>query len=70
MKFRDGMWLVAVGKQLEYAVEVYSITESENGKGWSLVCPTEKIQSSSDSLNLRTVNIVKDTIPSVGTESF
>lgn len=58
MKFRDGMWLVAEGKQLEYAEEVYTVTHSKDGKGLSLLCPTKKIRKRSDSLNLSTLTIV------------
>jgi alpha-D-xyloside xylohydrolase len=58
MKFRDGMWLVAEGKRLEYAEEVYSMSETQDGKGLSLLCPTRKIQNRSDSLNLSTLHIV------------
>ena len=57
MKFRDGMWLVAEDKRPEYAEEVYSITEGEDGKALSLLCPTRKILSRSDSLNLPTLTI-------------
>lgn len=60
MRFRDGMWLVAEGKRLKYAAEVYSVTESEDGKGLSLLCPTKKIQSRADSLNLPTLTIVSN----------
>jgi alpha-D-xyloside xylohydrolase len=58
MKFRDGMWLVAEGKRTEYAEEVYSITNREDGKGLSLLCPTKKVRERSDSLNLSTLIIV------------
>ncbi|TVY47709.1 Alpha-xylosidase [Lachnellula occidentalis] len=57
MKFRDGMWLPAEGKRLEYAEEVYSVTEKEDGQGLSLFCPTRKIHNRSDSLNLSTLTI-------------
>ena len=57
MKFRDGMWLAAEGKRLEYAEEVYSITNRDDGKAVSLLCPTKKILSRSDSLNLSTLTI-------------
>lgn len=58
MKFRDGMWLVAEGKRPEYAEEVHSITDREDGKGLSLLCPTKKIRARSDSLNLSTLTVV------------
>ncbi|KAH8587553.1 glycosyl hydrolases family 31-domain-containing protein, partial [Bisporella sp. PMI_857] len=57
MKFRDGMWLVAEGKRPEYAEEVYSITNREDGKALSLLCPTKKIRQRADTLNLPTVSI-------------
>jgi alpha-D-xyloside xylohydrolase len=58
MKFRDGMWLPAADKRLEYAEEVYSITEREDGKALSLLCPTRKIFARADSLNLSTLTVV------------
>jgi len=58
MKFRDGMWLVAEGVRPEYAEEVYSITQREDGKALSLLCPTRKIRARSDSLNLSTLTVV------------
>ncbi|KXL43219.1 glycoside hydrolase family 31 protein [Acidomyces richmondensis BFW] len=57
MKFRDGMWLVAEDKRVEYAEEVYSITESVCGKKLSLLCPTTKILSRGDTLNKSTLTI-------------
>jgi alpha-D-xyloside xylohydrolase len=58
MKFRDGMWLPAADKRLEYAEEVYSITEREDGKALSLLCPTRKVLARFDSLNLSTLTVV------------
>lgn len=58
MKFRDGMWLPAEGIRSEYAEQVYSVTEREDGKALSLLCPTRKIRARSDSLNLSTLSIV------------
>jgi len=58
MKFRDGMWLVAEGVRPEYAEEIYSVNEREDGKGLSLLCPTKKMRERSDSLNLATLTIV------------
>ncbi|RFU34836.1 hypothetical protein B7463_g1432, partial [Scytalidium lignicola] len=55
MKFRDGMWLVAEGKHLEYAEEVHSITTHEDGM--CLLCPTRKIRGRADSLNTSTLNV-------------
>ncbi|GAW26097.1 putative glycoside hydrolase family 31 protein [Rosellinia necatrix] len=56
MKFRDGMWLTAEGMRVEYAEDVYNITETE--KGLSLLCPTKKIRSRGDTLNQSTLTIV------------
>lgn len=56
MKFRDGMWMVAEGMRVEYAEEVYDITETD--KGLSLLCPSRKIRSRGDTLNTSTLTIV------------
>ncbi|KAI0894567.1 glycoside hydrolase family 31 protein [Annulohypoxylon nitens] len=55
MKFRDGMWAVAEGVRVEYAEEVYDITETD--KGLSLLCPTKKIRGRGDTLNCSTLTI-------------
>ncbi|OTA77345.1 glycoside hydrolase family 31 protein [Hypoxylon sp. CO27-5] len=55
MKFRDGMWMVAEGMRVEYAEEVYDITETE--KGLSLLCPSKKIRNRGDTLNTSTLTI-------------
>ncbi|KAI1871305.1 uncharacterized protein JN550_004750 [Neoarthrinium moseri] len=55
MKFRDGMWLVAEGMQVEYAEEVYETNPTENGL--SLLCPSRKIFSRGDTLNRSTLKI-------------
>jgi len=52
------MWLVAEGMRVEYAEEVYSITEREDKKALSLLCPTKKIFTRGDVLNLSTLSIV------------
>lgn len=57
MKFRDGMWLTAEGLGVSYAEEVYSIKKTD--RGLSLLCPTRKIRSRGDSLNLATLTIVR-----------
>ncbi|KAK3324827.1 glycosyl hydrolases family 31-domain-containing protein [Cercophora scortea] len=57
MRFRDGQWLVAEGMRVEYAEEVYRITETPSGKGLSLLCPTRKIMTRGDVLNLATLSI-------------
>jgi alpha-D-xyloside xylohydrolase len=53
-----GMWLVAEGKRVEYAEEVYSTTQSEDGKKVSLLCPTMQIRSRGDTLNRPTITVV------------
>ncbi|KAK0625118.1 glycosyl hydrolases family 31-domain-containing protein [Bombardia bombarda] len=60
MRFRDGQWLVAEGMRVEYAEEVYRITETETpaGKGLSLLCPSKKIMTRGDVLNLSSLSIV------------
>jgi alpha-D-xyloside xylohydrolase len=58
MKFRDGMWLVAEGKRPEYAEEVYSVKEREDGKALSLLCPSKKVRERFDTLNLSTLTVV------------
>ncbi|KAK0627443.1 glycoside hydrolase family 31 protein [Immersiella caudata] len=57
MKFRDGQWLAAEGVHAEYAEEVYRISSTSSGKGISLLCPTKKIRSRGDTLNLSTLTI-------------
>lgn len=56
MKFRDGMWMVAEGMRVEYAEEVYSVTQTE--KGLSLLCPSKKVFRRGDTLNTSTLTIV------------
>lgn len=48
--------MVAEGKRVEYAEEVYSVTEKANGV--SLLCPTRKIFTRGDVLNLSTLSMV------------
>ncbi|KAI0506037.1 glycoside hydrolase family 31 protein [Xylaria bambusicola] len=55
MKFRDGMWLTAEGMRVEYAEDVYNITQTE--KWLSLLCPNRKIFSRGDTLNQSTITI-------------
>jgi len=52
------MWLAAEGKRLEYAEEIYSIKESQDGKKLSLLCPTSQIRRRGDTLNKPTISIV------------
>jgi len=53
-----GMWLVAEGKRVEYAEEVYSIDEAQDGKKITLLCPTMQIRSRGDTLNRPTLTVV------------
>ncbi|KAF2203560.1 alpha-xylosidase [Delitschia confertaspora ATCC 74209] len=57
MKFRDGMWLVDSQKTVQYAEEVYTINQREDGKALNLLCPTKKIFNRGDTLNLGTLNV-------------
>ncbi|KAF2122411.1 glycosyl hydrolases family 31-domain-containing protein [Lophiotrema nucula] len=57
MKFRDGMWLIADDKSVSYAEEVYTTTTREDQKAVTLLCPTRKIFSRGDTLNLATVSV-------------
>jgi alpha-D-xyloside xylohydrolase len=49
---------VAEGVRIEYAEEVYRITPTPSGKGISLLCPTRKVMTRGDTLNLSTLSIV------------
>ncbi|KAH8165843.1 hypothetical protein CIB48_g2397 [Xylaria polymorpha] len=60
MKFRDGMWLTAEGMRVEYAEDVYNITQTE--RGLSLLCPTRKIIRRGDTLNQSTLTIDIDAV--------
>src|SRR5262245_56599100 len=51
------MWLTNDAFTVQYAEEVYTITPREDGKAISLLCPTRKILSSGDTLNLSTLSI-------------
>lgn len=57
MKFRDGMWLTAEGLSVSYAEEVYDIKKT--ARGLRLLCPTKKIRSRGDTLNLSTLTLVR-----------
>ncbi|KAF2163566.1 glycoside hydrolase family 31 protein [Zasmidium cellare ATCC 36951] len=56
MKFRDGMWLQASSKRVEYAEEIYSLTQQDSNK-ISLLCPTAQIHSRGDTLNRSTLTV-------------
>lgn len=49
---------MAEGVRIEYAEEVYRITPTSSGRGISLLCPTRKVMSRGDTLNLGTLSIV------------
>ena len=51
------MWAVAPDKRIEYAEDIYSTTASSDGTLLSLLCPTRRIHSRGDTLNLSTLNI-------------
>lgn len=57
MKFRDGMWLVNDQFTVQHAEEVYTVTPREDNKAVTLLCPTRKIFSRGDTLNLSTLSI-------------
>lgn len=50
--------MVAEDKHVEYAEEVFTITESDDSKKLSLLCPTSKQRSRGDSLNRPTLTLV------------
>lgn len=51
------MWLVAEGKTVQYAEEVYTVNSREDGKALNLLCPTKKIMSRGDTLNMPTLQM-------------
>ncbi|KOS22613.1 Alpha-xylosidase [Escovopsis weberi] len=57
MKFRDGMWLPIEGMRTDFAEDVYTITKRPDGRALSLLCPTKKIRSRGDTLNVPTVTL-------------
>lgn len=57
MKLRDGMWLTAAGLHVEYAQEIYEISNTD--RGLRLLCPTKKIKSRGDTLNQPTITLVR-----------
>lgn len=50
---------MAEGKRVEYAEEVYSVTQAQDGKKISLLCPTMQIRSRGDTLNRPTITVVR-----------
>lgn len=53
----SGMWLVNNQFTVQHAEEVYTITPREDQKAITLLCPTKKIFSRGDTLNLSTLSI-------------
>lgn len=51
------MWLVNDQVTVQYAEEVYNVTTRNDNKAISLLCPTRKILSRGDTLNLGTISI-------------
>jgi alpha-D-xyloside xylohydrolase len=51
------MWLVNDQTTVQYAEEVYTVTPSEDNTGVTLLCPTRKIISRGDTLNLSTLSV-------------
>jgi alpha-D-xyloside xylohydrolase len=51
------MWLVNPGYTVQYAEEVYTVTPHEDNKAVTLLCPTKKIFSRGDTLNLATLSV-------------
>lgn len=65
MKFRDGMWMVAEGLSVEYAEQVYDVKKIE--RGLSLLCPTRRVVTRGDTLNLSTITLVSIATPALPT---
>jgi hypothetical protein len=51
------MWLVNQEHTVQYAEEVYTVTPREDNKAVTLLCPTRKIFSRGDTLNLSTLSL-------------
>lgn len=51
------MWLTSEKHTVQYAEEVYSIKSREDGKALNLLCPTKKIMTRGDTLNLATLSV-------------
>jgi alpha-D-xyloside xylohydrolase len=51
------MWLVSQGHTVQYAEEVYTARTHDDNKGVTLLCPTKKIFSRGDTLNLATLSV-------------
>jgi alpha-D-xyloside xylohydrolase len=51
------MWLTSDQHTVQYAEEVYTVTPRDDGKALTLLCPTRKIFSRGDTLNLATLSV-------------
>jgi alpha-D-xyloside xylohydrolase len=51
------MWLVSQGHTVQYAEEIHTTTPCEDNKAVTLLCPTRKIFSRGDTLNLATLSV-------------
>jgi alpha-D-xyloside xylohydrolase len=51
------MWLTSKDHTVQYAEQVYSMNHRQDGKALSLLCPTKKISSRGDTLNLATLSV-------------
>lgn len=51
------MWLTAADKRVEYAEDIYTITEQNGDRVLELLCPTKHIRSRGDTLNCPTLTI-------------
>jgi alpha-D-xyloside xylohydrolase len=51
------MWLTAADKHVEYAEDIYSVTEQTDGQSIQLLCPTKRIRSRGDTLNCPTLTV-------------
>ncbi|CAI6233719.1 unnamed protein product [Periconia digitata] len=59
MKFRDGMWLPHPTATVQYVEEVHTVTPNTDSttKSLNLLCPTRKIHTRGDTLNLSTLSV-------------
>ena len=51
------MWLTNDAFSVQYAEEVYTVTPRDDGRAVTLLCPTRKILSRGDTLNLATMSV-------------
>lgn len=57
LNFKLGMWLTAENLTVAYAEEIHTCTRTSPER-LSLLCPTRKVRSRGDTLNLSTLNTV------------